>query len=115
MPYHLLKALAHKSREKFGPEPKPSFSPSFSPSFGKLSFSSSLNPSFDDKRIMRLPIVIFAILFIFVFAIWFYSLSLLLKHWKELSPLIKVICVMCLLLPYGSIITVVLIKATIKT
>ena len=105
MPYHLLKALAkhHKRQEKFGPEPKPS------------SGTPSLNPSFDDKRILRLPIVIFAILFIFVFAIWFYSLSLLLKHWKELSPLIKVICVMCLLLPYGSIITVVLIKATIKT
>jgi len=93
-PYHMMRALAkHRSKKE-------------NYRFGNSDPSSDL--------IMGLTPLVFTILFIFVLLLWVYSLYLLVKYWNQLPTWLQVVGIICLLVPYGSIVSIVLITMTVK-
>lgn len=93
-PYYMMRALAKRRSEKENYR------------FGYSDPSSDL--------IMGLTPLVFTILFIFVLLLWVYSLYLLVKYWNQLPTWLQVVGIICLLVPYGSIVSIVLITMTVK-
>lgn len=70
------------------------------------------DPSSD--LIMGLTPLVFVIVYIIVIFLWVYSLYLLVKYWDVLPPWIKVVGIICLLLPaWGSLISILLILTAV--
>ena len=94
-PYHMMRALSlHKSK--------------------KEEYNGSDPPSPDDDLIMGLTPLVFVIVYMIVTFLWVYSLYLLVKYWDVLPPWIKVVGIICLLLPaWGSLISILLILTAV--
>lgn len=82
-------------------------------SYQKENYDNS-SPEANQKYLFGLSVTVFYLIITIAIAIWIFAIYSLIKYWNNISTIVAIICLILIFLPipFGAIISIILIYAT---